>query len=75
MYISHCNSPNASHVQAKNEQRKNNHCFELSSLRTVIGFSTLSIGGFSVENLVARYLPALIFTGVSPVAGSPPSSR
>jgi hypothetical protein len=69
------NLPNASQVQAINAQRKKSHCFELSNLNTVIGFSTLSIGGFSVLNRVAKYRPALIFSGVSPVPGSRASSR
>lgn len=58
-----------------NEQRKKSHCFAFNSLSTVIGFSTLSIGGLSEDILVARYLPVLMSFAGSPVLGYGASSR
>jgi hypothetical protein len=58
-----------SQVQAMNATVKKSHCCLLSILKRLMGLATLVIGGLSVEKRVAMYLPAVIRSSVSPVAG------
>ena len=58
-------------VQAMKATSQYIHCRVVSIPRSLMGFSTRSIGGLRVERRVARYLPTLIFSD----AGSDVSSR
>lgn len=65
----------ASQVHAMNAHEKNSHCLRLRERRSVIGLSSLSMGGFKVEKRVQRYRLADMFSVVSPVLGKTASSR